>query len=66
MVDMDTFVADRINKLAINIIESDSHSLNDYYSYPETQYLLPRVRTNRFLQSCVPMSIQVLNNRAFP
>ena len=30
-----------------------------------TQYLLPRVRTNRFFQSFIPMSIKVLNNRAF-
>ena len=64
-VDMDTFVTGRINKLANNIIGSDNHILNDCYSCPRTQYLLPRVRTNRFLQSFIPMSIKVLNNRAF-
>ena len=64
-VDMNTFVTGRINKLANNIIRSDNHILNDCYSCPRTQYLLPRVRTNRFLQSFIPMSIKVLNNRAF-
>ena len=65
LVDMDSFVADRINNLASNIIKSDNHISNDCYSCPRTQYLLPRVRTNRFLQSFIPMSIKVFNNRAF-
>ena len=65
LVDMDTFEADKINNLASNIIISDNHILNDCYACPTTQYLLPRVRTNRFFQSFIAMSIKVLNNRAF-
>ena len=58
-------VADRINNLASNIIKSDNHISNDCYSCPRTHILLPRMRTNRFLQCFIPMSIKVFNNRAF-
>mgnify|MGYP001796132160 FL=1 len=47
MVDMDTFVAGRIDKLVNNIITSENHILNDCYSCPRTQNLLPIVRKNR-------------------
>ena len=59
MVDMDTFVAGRIDKLVNNIITSENHILNDCYSCPRTQNLLPIVRKNRFLQSFIPMSMKV-------
>ena len=62
--DMDHFVADRIHKLASNFVEWDDHVLNACYTCPRTQYLLPKIRTNRFLESFIPTSIKVLNNRA--
>ena len=62
--DMDHFVADRIHKLASNFVEWYDHVLNACYTCPRTQYLLPKIRTNRFLESFIPTSIKVLNNRA--
>ena len=62
--DMDYFVADSIHKLASNFVEWDDHVLNACYTCPRTQYLLPKIRTNRFLESFIPSSIIALNNRA--
>jgi hypothetical protein len=64
-INMDDFVAQRIYKLATNFIEFNDHILNHCYSCPRSNYIMPKIRTSRFLQSFVPTSIKVLNNRAF-
>ena len=65
-VDVDSFVVERIHSIASNYASWDDHILNECYSCPRSQYLLPRIRTSRFLNSFIPTSIKVLNHRAIP
>ena len=51
-----------ITKTAFNFIKCDNHILNSCYLVPRTLYLMPRTRTERFLNSIIPESIQILND----
>ena len=50
-----------IHKLANIFAELDDHVLNACYTCPRTEYLLQKIRTNRFLESFIPTSNNVLN-----
>ena len=65
---VDSFVVERIHSIASNYASWDDHKiiLNECYSCPRSQYLLPRIRTSRCMDSFIPTSIKVLNHIAIP
>jgi hypothetical protein len=65
-IDITSYVVERIHILATNYANWDEHILNNCYSCPRSQFLLPKVRTSRFLNSFIPVSIRILNNRDIP
>ena len=66
-VDVESFVVERIHSIASNYASWDDHIiLNECYSCPRSQYLLPRIRTSRCMDSFIPTSTKVLNHIAVP
>ena len=64
---VDSFVVERIHSIASNYASWDDHIiLNECYSCPRSQYLLPRIRTSRCMDSFIPTSTKVLNHIAIP
>ena len=61
-LDANFFVQERVKKAALNFICDQNHVLNSCYETNRNFYRMPRTRTNRFLESFIPFSIQLLNN----
>ena len=61
--DVDFFLQERVKKAALNFICDQNHVLNSCYETNRNSYRMPRARNNnRFIESFIPFSIQLLNN----
>ena len=54
-------VSVRVKKAALDFIYDQNHVLNSCYEADRNFYRMPRTGTNRFLESFIPFSIQLLN-----
>ena len=61
-LDANFFVQKRVKKAALNFICDQNHVLNSCYETNRNFNRMPRKHTNRFLESFIPFSIQLLNN----
>ena len=61
-LDLVNQVNTRIEKTARIFISCDTHILNECYELMRSFYRMPKTRTERFLNSFIPTSIQILNS----
>ena len=61
-LDIEFFISDSIQKLATDFITDVNHILHCCYVKGRSKFIMPKTRTNRFLKSFVPRSVQILNS----
>ena len=61
-LDIEFFISDSIQKLATNFITDVNHILHCCYVKGRSKFITPQTRTNKFLKSFVPCSVQILNS----